>query len=125
MFIKKIGLKNFKCFKEVEMDFSKITLLTGANSSGKSSLLYGLLAAFQSKDFPFYLSLNGKYVNMGDFEDVAFHHLRDHPIGLNIVVKSSSYGFDYHQEEFIFETLWMLEPANNMPKLSYLKILDN
>ena len=113
MSIKKIGLKNFKCFEEVEIDFSKITLLTGANSSGKSSLLYGLLAAFQSKDFPFYLSLNGKYVNMGDFEEVAFQHGREHLIGLNMTVNN-----------IVIETCWGLELTHNMPKLRSLKIAE-
>ena len=72
MLINKLGLKNFKCFKEVEVDFAKITLLTGENSSGKSSLIYGLLAPFQSEGFPLYLFPNGKYVNMGDSEEISF-----------------------------------------------------
>jgi len=70
MQIQRLALKNFKCFKEVDVSFSKITLLTGENSSGKSSLIYGILAPIQSinrhsNSFPLYLSLNGNYVNMG------------------------------------------------------------
>jgi predicted ATP-dependent endonuclease of OLD family len=84
MAINRISLKNFRCFREVDVNLSKITLLTGANSSGKSSLLYGLLVALQSKDFPFYLSPNGQYVNMGDFEELSFNHLRDNIIGIDI-----------------------------------------
>ena len=63
MRIERLALKNFKCFKEVDVSFSRITLLTGENSSGKSSLIYGILAPLQSihrlsNSFPLYLSLN-------------------------------------------------------------------
>lgn len=42
--LKRFGLKNFRVFKEMtEFDFAPITLLTGTNSSGKSSLIKALL----------------------------------------------------------------------------------
>ncbi len=40
--IKKIKLKNFKCFKNNEIEFKKINILTGVNSSGKSTILQAL-----------------------------------------------------------------------------------
>ena len=52
MRIKKVQLNNFKCFSSAEFEFGKLTIFTGANSSGKSSVLAGILAAVQSKDFP-------------------------------------------------------------------------
>ena len=43
MYIKKLGLENFRIFKEYqEFDFKKITLLVGPNNSGKSSLIKAL-----------------------------------------------------------------------------------
>jgi predicted ATPase len=69
MLIKSLSLKDFKCFEQVDIDFGKITLLTGANSSGKSSLIYALLGIMQSDAFPQYFSLNGELVNMGGFDD--------------------------------------------------------
>ena len=68
--IEKIKIKNFKCFKEAELDFGKITLLTGANSSGKSSLIDAILSAMQTEKYPLVLDLNGKYKNIGGFEQV-------------------------------------------------------
>ena len=62
MDVRKIRLRNFKCFQNVEIDCAKITLLTGANSSGKSSLLDSLLGAVQSARFPLFYSPNGDYV---------------------------------------------------------------
>jgi predicted ATPase len=115
MFINKLGLKNFKCFKEVEVDFSKITLLTGENSSGKSSLIYGLLAPFQSEGFPLYLFPNGKYVNMGDFEEISFRRNKNNTIEINIDFNENKH------HKTIIETAWVLDSVNKLPKLYHLK----
>ena len=113
MTINKLGLKNFKCFKEVEVEFSKITLLTGENSSGKSSLIYGLLTPFQSEGFPLYLFPNGKYVNMGDFEEISFKNLKNNKIEININVTENF--------PFNLDTTWILDTINKLPKLYQLK----
>ena len=69
MILEKISIENFKCFHtKTDIEFGKITLLTGANSSGKSSIIYSILGAIQSGEFPLQFSTNGKYVNMGDFK---------------------------------------------------------
>ena len=116
MSINSISLKNFKCFREMDIKLSKITLLTGANSSGKSSLLYGILAALQSKDFPFYLSPNGKYVKMGDFDEISFKHLINNKIEINISVKDS------HGRDHYVQTVWVKNPKDKLPSLYMLKI---
>ena len=112
--INNISLKNFKCFQQTDINLSRITLLTGENSSGKSSVLYGLLAPFQSNDFPFYLSPNGKYVNMGDFKEISFNNLKENKIGINISV--TDYG-----EEKRYQTVWGIDSMNRMPKLNHLR----
>ncbi|MEY3302771.1 MAG: AAA family ATPase [Pseudanabaena sp.] len=116
MQIYRLALKNFKCFKEVDVSFSKITLLTGENSSGKSSLIYGLLAALQSinpigESFPYYLSLNGKYINMGGFKDVSFNHILNNHLGIDI---------NLNEEEF--QTIWSYDVLSKSPILNYLNI---
>lgn len=40
--ISKLHLENFKTFLELNMDFSKLTVLTGKNSSGKSSVIQAI-----------------------------------------------------------------------------------
>jgi predicted ATPase len=83
--LKKLRVKNFKCFREEkEFDFGRITLLLGANSSGKSSVMYAVLGAIQSDEFPFQFSPNGKYVNMGDYRDMVWGHEVDREIGLEM-----------------------------------------
>ena len=47
-YLKRIKTSNFKCFSdEVDIELGKLTLLTGANSTGKSSLMYSVLVFCQ------------------------------------------------------------------------------
>jgi len=114
MRINYLALKNFKCFRQTEIRLSRITLLTGENSSGKSSLLYGLLVPFQSKGFPLYLSPNGQYVNMGDFREMSFNHLKENKIEINISVT------DDFGDEKKYHTVWGIDFMNRMSELKYL-----
>ncbi|MBI2328333.1 MAG: AAA family ATPase, partial [Chloroflexi bacterium] len=115
MAIEHIRLKNFKCFKEVDLGFAPITVLTGANSSGKSSLLYGILAVFQSSGFPFSLSPNGKYVDMGDFTELCFGHDRDSEVGIDIDLVLPD------KKNLTYRTSWIYD---QIPRMPILKALD-
>ena len=75
--IEKIKLNNFKCFKETKLEFGKITLLTGANSSGKSSLIDAILSVMQTYNFPLSLDINGKYKEIGGFNQVLHNQIGD------------------------------------------------
>ncbi|GAK50870.1 SMC domain protein [Candidatus Moduliflexus flocculans] len=128
MGINTCSLKNFKCFKEVDIDFSKITLLTGANSSGKSSFLYGLLSIFQSDGFPFSLSPNGKYINMGDFKEISFNNVQENLIEIDIAIDANDIKREPNipdQGQYFFKSTWSFDPENNMPRLSYLKVSES
>lgn len=117
MQIKRFSAANFKCFRKLDVSFSRITLLTGENSSGKSSLIYGILSVFQSDAFPFRLSPNGKYVNMGDFTEMSFNGLKNKRIELGICLTDRAEG------EQKFETAWVLDRRNNMPRLDRLRAI--
>ncbi|MCP4213405.1 MAG: AAA family ATPase [bacterium] len=84
MRINKLSLENFKCFKKADFELGKLTLLTGANSSGKSSVLYSILGTLQSGEFPLSFSPNGKYVNMGNFKELYHKHLKDNTVKIGI-----------------------------------------
>jgi predicted ATPase len=76
--ISKIYLENFKAFDDLSLDLQNLTLLTGLNSVGKSTVLQSLLVLRQSYlahnrgDFQFPLTLKGNLVDLGNVEDV-FH----------------------------------------------------
>ena len=111
MKIDSLTIENFKCFKaEKTFDFGRITILTGANSSGKSSVIYAALGALQSKDFPFNYSLNGKYVQLGDCSDLINEGSSDKYFSVNLL-------FDSGEN---IKTKWTPETENNQPNLKRL-----
>jgi predicted ATPase len=112
--LKQISIENFKCFHSRKtFPLGKLTLLTGANSSGKSSILYSILGSIQSGEFPFKFSTNGKYVNMGDFKEIAYNQNRKEKIHID---------FTFEKEKVDnINTTWIEDPKNNLPKLYELK----
>lgn len=68
-----IQLKHFKCFSSLDLRLGKVTLLTGKNSTGKSSVIQALLLLHQSLNpmtSPPALVLNGDFANLGSVNDV-------------------------------------------------------
>lgn len=65
--IEKLKIKNFKSIKEMQITCGSITLLIGTNSSGKSSVMQGLLFASQNIEKP--CGLNGDLMSLGSFEE--------------------------------------------------------
>lgn len=79
--ISELRLKNFKAFKDLELELRSFNLLSGLNSVGKSTILQSLLVLRQSyleaeesertsAEFP--LQLNGDYIELGDVQDVFY-----------------------------------------------------
>lgn len=50
MKLKKLILKNFKAYKETEIDFDNISVIVGKNDAGKSTILHALDLFFNPKD---------------------------------------------------------------------------
>lgn len=80
MKIKKVTLKNYKCFEKIEVDFhDKLTVIVGNNGSGKSSILDGVVVSLGTM-FTGFDGLNGvsisqkdvhlKAYQMGESEDI-------------------------------------------------------
>ncbi len=70
--ISNIRIKNFKVLKDVELILSNLTIISGINSMGKSSLIQVLLLlrqSFEKKGFENGLLLNGDYINIGNGKD--------------------------------------------------------
>jgi predicted ATP-dependent endonuclease of OLD family len=116
MNIKRLTLNNFKCFSHTDISFSKITLLTGPNSSGKSSLMYGILAPLQTRNYPFYFSPNGKYVNMGDYNEMVFNHEKHKHIYIDMTV-----GGDNPEGDIKIATEWTASRNDQVPRLFRLE----
>jgi len=67
--ISRIKIKNFKCLRDISLRIGKVTVFIGPNSSGKSSVIQALMVLKQSLNSPDVL-LNGKYISLGDFDDI-------------------------------------------------------
>lgn len=90
MKIEKLKLENFKAFHSNEFQFKKITLLAGANSAGKSTILNALASILQgseSRPFPFYFSNYGKNVHLGGFKDIVSNGITSSKFKIGITFK--------------------------------------
>lgn len=68
-----IDLKHFKCFSLLKLPLSPLTLLSGANASGKSSVIQALVLLHQTMrehEWSLRLMLNGASVRLGSVADV-------------------------------------------------------
>ncbi len=90
MIIEKIKINNFKCLKELETELPGIFIITGANSSGKSSFIYAILSILQSVGYPLNLELNGDYINLGDFKEVVYNHDINNNLFLEIAFRQDN-----------------------------------
>lgn len=71
--IKEIGFKNYKAFNEGVLEIKPITILIGANSVGKSSILQLLLMLQQtalSQNYKSTLRLHGEFAGLGENENI-------------------------------------------------------
>lgn len=73
--ITKLSLGNFRSIRDSEVPLGKITVLTGPNNSGKSSIIYGLLTLKNIVLNPNQAMdgfLNLGFINMGGFTQTVF-----------------------------------------------------
>lgn len=64
--IRNIRIQGLKCFEEVNLELSNLTLLAGKNSAGKSTVIQAVLAMYQESAS----SLAGPYMNIGTVSEV-------------------------------------------------------
>lgn len=67
--LKQIKIEGFKCFERLDIELKNLNLLTGVNSSGKSSVIQSILLLMQQKEKG-KNPLNGKYTRLGLIQDI-------------------------------------------------------
>jgi predicted ATPase len=76
--IRELYLHNFKCFATERLELGALTLLSGLNGMGKSSVMQAFLLLRQSQQQGLLhdtgLALNGDLVRLGTAQDVFFEH---------------------------------------------------
>ncbi|NER33536.1 MAG: DUF3696 domain-containing protein [Oscillatoria sp. SIO1A7] len=108
--INALCLQNFKPFGEQALELRPLTLLSGLNSTGKSSVLQALLLLRQSYQQGLLpdkgLALNGDLVRIGTARDALFEGAKEDSIGFEIAWKDDSQGiwrFNYNQQADVLE----------------------
>ena len=84
--IKNLELKNFKCFEDLNIELGKVNIFTGINGMGKSTVIQSLLLLEQSKRNKQEgegLCLNGKYIDLGNAQDVVYDNAQEDVIEIN------------------------------------------
>lgn len=102
-----LNVHNFQCLANVTVDFAPLTLLTGANGTGKSAVLRACLALRQSflyDGFAAGLQLHGELIRLGTPDDVLYEDAREP--GLDMTLKRRDdvrrYFFTHTPERFVF-----------------------
>lgn len=83
--LKHIHLENFKAQQATDLDFSKINVLTGFNSTGKTTVIQSLAfvkQSLQKKE----LSFNDYLLRLGDYREVVSRHDTDLPIRISVTL---------------------------------------
>lgn len=113
--LKSIEIENFKSYTEKQcIYFSDLSVLLGANSSGKSTALQAFLIMKQtiecnSPDEE--LLLSGKYVALGDFDDVISDPAKDY-FSLAVVLEEAEKS-ENEVENDEFRITWRFERADD------------
>lgn len=104
--IEKITLRNFKAFRDTTLQLGNLTLLSGLNSAGKSTVMQALALLRQSHDSGTLiddddrgLMLNGNLVELGNGRDVRHEdYTAAGPGGEGIVLRLENDGISYTWE---------------------------
>lgn len=97
--ITKLDIRNFKCFASLSLSIRPLTVLTGVNGAGKSTILQSLLLARQAAAQPEsqVVQLNGPYeLALGEAHDVL-HPDADRP-QIDVRVEASGMEHDFSFE---------------------------
>lgn len=75
--IRHLYLRNFKCFEELSLTLGDLTLITGANGAGKSTIIQALLLLRQTNDdkvvdLHSHVKINGDLIDLNDADSMRY-----------------------------------------------------
>ena len=114
-----LRLMNFKKFKDQLIEFRALTLISGLNSTGKSSILQSILLLRQSYQQNLLqntgLALNGELANIGTAQDAFFENGKENYIYFEIAWESYKgiWSFRYNPDKKDEDVLNFISEPNN------------
>lgn len=116
----KIEIKNFKSLKAVSISPSLITIITGVNSSGKSSILQALMLLKQSINQNI-LQVEGPVVNLGNCQELVFEGSDSQQLGFRLAgfLKpwSALESFTKEMERLNYDVAWSFDSSGRMTEV--------
>lgn len=101
--IERLSLRNFKSIQGDKFDLENLTLLTGLNGAGKSSILQSMLLLRQSFEKHLLpntgISLRGDYINIGTGKDLLFADAENEIIEIQLDWGGSSIDLKFQYQE--------------------------
>ena len=97
----RIDLRHFKCFDLLKLPLAPLTLLSGANASGKSSVMHALVLLHQTMcehEWSARLMLNGAVVQLGTVADVIDQVYGRHDCGIALLDNETHYEWEFAGE---------------------------
>ena len=97
--LERIDLRFFKCFEELRLPLAPLTLLTGLNASGKSSVLQALVLLHQTMrehEWTTRLALNGAGVRLGTMPDVVDEVFGRRSFQIGLTDGEDTYDWTFH-----------------------------
>ncbi|MGH7860980.1 MAG: AAA family ATPase, partial [Candidatus Dormibacteraceae bacterium] len=93
--LERVALRNFKSFDETGVDLrpGRITVLIGANGTGKSSVLQSLALVKQSRQQD-HFELDGRQVNLGTFRDLVHHQQTNRRVSISLSASYRDFNVD-------------------------------
>lgn len=109
--IESLRVRNFKCFADATLPLGALTLLTGLNGAGKSSVLQALLVLRQSFEQGLLtrgnLALNGELAQLGTAQDALYGYAEEEIIAFELVTgegEQLSWAFQYDKDVDVLAT---------------------
>ncbi|MBD2343750.1 AAA family ATPase [Anabaena subtropica] len=117
--IRFIRLINFKRFENQLLEFRPLTLISGLNSTGKSTVLQSLLLLRQSYQQDLLpktgLALNGDLVSIGTAQDALYESAKENHISFEICWENyeATWNFNYNPDEKEEDVLNVISEPDN------------
>lgn len=96
--INKIQIKGLKSIDDLSIDLTNFNLFIGTNSSGKSTVIQGILTLSQNinQNEP---KLNGSLVSLGDFREVRNFNTNAKSVRINAIDTKGEYSVEFFEED--------------------------
>jgi predicted ATPase len=123
--IKSVELLNFKCFKQQKVALRPLTLLTGVNGMGKSTVVQSLLLLRQS-----YLQgmlphrgllVNGDLVDLGTAGDILHRGAESDELGIRLEIDSMGFPWRFRYQNQYDNVIPVIEEPTTIADLTLLR----